>query len=455
MLLKRKFEVDMLEGPLLKNMVYFAIPLFLSGILQLLFNATNIIVVGQFVGGIALAAVGSTSSLINLLLNLVMGISVGASVVMGKYFGARKYTDVKNVVSTSMITAVVSGCIMLVVGVFFSEGLLNMMGTPEDVIELASVYMRIYFIGMPGFLVYNFGAALFRAVGDTKRPLYFLVIAGIVNTVLNLVFVMVFNWGVAGAAAATALSQFISGGLILYSLIRSDNWLHLNIKKLVFSQSIFMEIVKIGLPAGVQGMIFNISNVLIQSTINSFGSVIISGNTAATNIEGFVYVGMNVCYQTALSFTSQNMGVRKYSRIQSILKTSLLMVVVMGVVVGVGAFLCGDVLLGMYTQEPIIVEYGLIRLGIICNFYFLCGIMDVYVGVLRGMGYSIVPMMVSLIGVCVFRIFWIYTIFSMSRSLEMLYISYPISWSITLLAHAITFHFIYKKVNKAPAIAMA
>lgn len=447
-MLKKSYGMDMSQGPIFIKLIKFSVPLMLSGILQLLFNAADIIVVGRFTGSHALAAVGSTSSLINLLINLFIGISVGASVLLGRYCGARDYKNASETVHTAIYTAIWGGVIMLFAGVFLAEPLLELMGTPTDVIDLSVLYMRIYFVGMPAFMIYNFGAAILRAIGDTKRPLYFLTVAGIVNVVFNMMFVIVFKMGVAGVAIATVISQIISAGLILLCLVKSEGIIALNLKELRFYKDKVGKMLRIGLPAGLQGMIFNISNVLIQSSVNSFGSVVMAGNTAASNIEGFVYTSMNSVYQTSLSFTSQNMGAKQYHRVDRILIQCLMTVTVVGIVMGVGAFFLGDTLLGVYSSSQEVIDYGLIRLGIVSASYFLCGIMDVMVGSLRGMGYSIMPMMVSLTGACLFRVIWIFTIFQAEHTLLSLYISYPISWILTAGTHMICYMVVRKKAFK-------
>lgn len=446
--MKRTYEMNMCEGPLCKKIIIFAIPLILSGILQLLFNAADIIVVGRFSGEHALAAVGSTSSLINLLINLFIGVSVGANVVVGRYYGANDYDNIEQSVHTAILTSILSGVLMVFIGFFASRPLLELMGTPENVIDLSVIYMRIYFLGMPAFMLYNFGAAILRSVGDTKRPLYFLMISGIINVLFNLFFVIVLHMGVAGVAFATIISQTISAGFILLSLHQSEGALHLQKKKLKIHKDKLLQMLKIGLPAGLQGTIFSISNVLIQSSINSFGATVMAGNTAASNIEGFVYTAMNAIYQTSLSFTSQNLGAKKYHRIDRILIICLVSVSIVGLVFGCGAYVFGKPLLSLYTTSEEVIQYGILRMSIICTFYLLCGIMDVLVGSLRGLGYSIMPMLVSLSGACFFRVIWIFTIFQMHRSLFTLYISYPISWLLTASVHLCCYMIIRKKVIK-------
>lgn len=443
-----KYTMDMCNGPLLKKIILFAIPLMLSGVLQLLFNAADVIVVGRFTGNEALAAVGSTSSLINLLINLFVGVSVGANVLLGKHIGARDEENASKTVHTAVTFALVVGIAMIFVGIFLSRPLLELMGTPEDVINLSVLYMRIYFVGMPAFMFYNFGAALLRAVGDTKRPLYFLTLAGIINVIFNLIFVIVFHMGVAGVALATIISEGISAFLVFLCLKGADGVLHLDHRSLSFHKDVAIQMMKIGLPAGLQGCIFSVSNVLIQSSVNSFGSIAMAGNTASANLEGFVYNAMNSLYQTSLSFTSQNMGAKKYKRVDKILIECLVIVMIVGIVMGGGAYLIGTSLLSIYSSDPQVISYGLLRMSLICVPYFLCGLMDVFVGSLRGMGYSVMPMLVSLTGACLFRIVWIFTIFATNRSLFVLYFSYPVSWALTATAHLICYMIVRKKVFK-------
>lgn len=444
--MKKSYQIDMCHGPIFRKIIVFAIPLILSGILQLLFNAADIIVVGRFSGSHALAAVGSTSSLINLLVNLFIGISVGANVLLGKYCGAQEYKHASQTVHTAIYAAIWGGILLVFAGVVLARPLLEMMGTPPDVLDLSVLYMRIYFVGMPAFMIYNFGAALLRAVGDTRRPLYFLSVAGVINVVFNLFFVIVLKMGVAGVALATIISQGISAAFILLCLIKFEGVLQLRREDLKFHKDKLILMLKIGLPAGLQSVVFNISNVLIQSSVNSFGSLVMAGNTAAANIEGFVYTSMNSIYQTSLSFTSQNVGAKQYHRIDRILLECLGIVSVVGLIMGLGAYVFGHSLLGIYSSSEEVISYGLTRMGIVCASYFLCGVMDVFVGSLRGMGYSIIPMFVSLTGACLFRVVWIFTIFKMEHTLFSLYISYPITWILTLSAHGVCYLMVRKKV---------
>ena len=453
--MKKSYEIDMCNGPLLSKILLFSVPLMMSGILQLLFNAADIIVVGRFAGSSALAAVGSTSSLINLLINVFVGLSVGVNVLVAKYYGGQREKDMSETVHTAVLTSLLSGLFLVILGGIAARPLLHLMGTPDDVLDQAVLYMRIYFLGMPVLMVYNFGAAILRAIGDTRRPLYFLFMAGVVNVALNLFFVIGLGMGVDGVGWATVISEHVSALLVLKSLMEAPGALKLNLKELRIHPKKLKRIVKIGLPAGMQGAIFSISNVLIQSSVNSFGSIAMAGNTASANIEGFVYTAMNAVYQTNLSFTSQNLGGRKYSRINRIMYICLAVVTVVGITLGITAVLAGDLLLGIYSSDAQVLRYGMLRLEIICSTYFLCGIMDCMVGSLRGLGYSVIPMFVSLTGACGFRVLWVFTVFAAYRSLDVLYLSYPVSWAITAIAHMITFRKIRRKIPRQDAVPLA
>lgn len=444
--MRKSYEIDMCSGPLLSRILLFAIPLICSGVLQLVFNATDIIVVGRFVSSNAMAAVGSTSSLINLLVNFFIGISVGANVLVARFRGANDFDDAQETVQTALITAVAGGFVLIALGILLARPMLVWMATPGEVIGQAVLYMRVYFIGMPATMLYNFGAAILRAVGDTRRPLYFLTLAGLVNVAGDLLFVLVLDMGVAGVAVATVISQIISATLIVLCLMRQDGMCNVNLRRMRFHRDKFLRIMQVGLPAGLQSVIFNISNVLIQSSINSFGATVVAGNTAASNIEGFVYTSMNALYQTSLSFTSQNLGARQFGRIDKILVRCLALVFVIGLVLGNGAHLLGQTLLGIYTGEPEIIAYGMMRLGVVSVTYCLCGMMDVVAGSVRGLGYSILPMLVSLVGACVFRIIWIFTVFQWQHTLFSLYISYPISWALTICAHLVCYFAVRRRV---------
>lgn len=450
---KKKYEIDMCSGSIVKKMLLFAVPLIFSSILQLLFNAADIVVVGRFDGDDSLAAVGSTSSLINLLTNLFIGLSIGANVLVARYFGAKKEEELSDTVHTAMTLSLIGGALLTVIGIAGAPVILEWMQTPPEVLSLAVIYMRVYFAGITATLVYNFGSSILRAVGDTRRPLYFLSIAGVVNIILNLVFVIVFHWGVFGVGIATVISQVISATLVVICLMKEQGGIRLDVKKLGIHKGKLGQILQIGLPAGFQGMLFSLSNVVIQSSVNSFGNIVVAGNTAASNIEGFVYVGMNAFYQAAISFMGQNVGAGKYKRVNKILLSAESCVIVVGLGMSMLVRLFAEPLLRIYTDSgdsALVVEAGLARLNIICATYFLCGMMDVMVGALRGLGYSVAPMIVSLLGACAFRLLWIATIFRIEEfhTIQTVYISYPISWGLTFLAHLVTFCLVRHRLKK-------
>jgi len=447
---EKKHEIDMVRGPVLSKMLRFSLPLMLTSILQLLFNAADIIVVGRFAGENSLAAVGSTSALINLLLNLFIGLSIGANVTVARYFGARRQKELKDTVHTAILLSIVSGILLTAVGLIGSRQILIWMQTPKEVVGLAALYLRIYFLGMTGMMVYNFGASILRAVGDTKRPLYFLAFSGAVNVTLNLFFVIVLDMDVAGVGAATAISQWISAFLIVRCLQKENSGIKLVLRDLRFKADKLAAIFKIGVPAGVQGMIFSITNVLIQAAVNSFGAVVVAGNSAAGNIESFIYFAMNAFYQATISFTSQNVGAKRVSRIDKILTRGEMCVIGVGIFMGVLFVIFGRPLLSIYSTSTAVIDAGMKRLTVIGLTYFICGAMDVMVGALRGMGYSMIPMFVSLGGVCGLRILWLATLFRIPEfhTLTMLFITYPVTWTVTLIAHIITFMIVRKKLRE-------
>lgn len=441
----RKYEMDMTSGPLLGKIIRFAIPVLLSGLLQTFYNAADTIVVGQFAGATALAAVGSTGSFTNLMINLVLGLSVGASSVVARNYGAGALEDVSQTVHTAVAIALAGGVAVAALGAVFSRQVLELMGSPEDVIDLATTYLRIYFLGMPANLLYNFGAAILRAVGDTKRPLYYLTISGVINVVLNLVFVIVFHMSVAGVALATVISQCVSMVLVYACLMRTTSCVKLHLRRIRVYADKAVEIVKIGLPAGIQSALFSISNVLIQSTINSFGSAAMAGNAAGANIESFVGTAMNSMYQAAITFTSQNVGARKKERLKRIIYNCLGVVTVLGVVFGWLTVIFDEELLRIYTTDPESIAAGVVRIRYMSTSHFLLGVMNVFVGGLRGMGYSFVSMIISLMGACAFRVAWIYTAFRLFPVLDTVYLSYPLSWGLTALAQGICYAYCLKK----------
>ena len=439
----------MLQGPLLKNIILYTIPIILTSWLQLLFNAADLVVVGRFDGSNSLAAVGATGAITNLIVNLFIGLSVGAGVGVAHGLGSGDDEAVHRTVHTAIPAAAISGLFLTVVGVFMSKTFLTWMGTPEEILPLSTIYMQVYFGGMVFNMVYNFAASILRAAGDTKSPLIFLGISGLVNVGLNVVFVTVFHMNVAGVALATAISQAVSAVLVVITLMRRQDACKLELKKLRFYKPQLVKMVRIGLPAGIQGSMFSISNVMIQSSINSFGDIVMSGNTASANIEGFVFTAMNAFHQTAVNFTGQNVGAGQYDRVKKILFTCLACVATTGIVLGTTMYTFGPQLLGIYiTDSAQAIEYGLVRLSYICAVYFLCGLMDVSTGALRGMGSSLVPMMISVLGVCGIRLLWIATVFRTYHTTDCLYLSYGVSWTITFIAQFAAFWIIYKKQRR-------
>lgn len=443
-----KTKIDMTEGNLFQKIFSFAFPLMLTSLLQMLYNAADLMVIGQFRSTQAFSAISSTTSLINLCVTLFIGLSAGSNVLMAKALGAKDDTKAKNVLHTSLLVALVSGILIGVLGFIFARSLLEMMNSPYDVIDLATLYLKIYFIGMPFNLLYNFGSAIMRANGDTSRPLIYLFISGASNIIVNLFLVLVCNMSVDGVAIATILSQGISAILVLNALRKYKEPWHFKIKSLKLDNDTLLGIIKIGLPAGIQGTLFSISNVLIQSSVNSFGSFVMAGNGTASNLEGFVFVVMNAFYQATLSFIGQNVGAKKYSNIKKIYKYSLIYEVSFSFTLGLIVFLCSPFLTRIYTSDPDVIHLASARIAIMCLSYFLCGIMDVTVGTLRGLGYSIIPMITSIIGVCGFRVIWVLFIFSVNRNIGLLYASYPISWILTGTILIICFFSLYKKKFK-------
>lgn len=441
-------KMDMVNAPLFPNIIIFAIPLMLTGILQLLFNSFDMIVVGKFAGSEALAAVGSTSSLTNLMVNTFMGLSVGVNVLTAHSLGAREYKQTKTIVHTAVMVSLASGVILAALGICVCRWALEAMGSPEDVIGLSVIYMRIYFLGMPALMAYNFGSAILRAQGNTKQPLIFLSIAGVINIVLNLVFVIVFHLSVAGVAIATVVSQTVSAGMVMWWLGREEGPCQLNLKELHINTGILKKIFRIGLPAGLNSMVFSFANVQIQSSINMFGSAAMAGSSAAASLEGFVYTSMNSFHQAALNFTGQNVGAGRFERVSKILKTCAFIATAVGLVMGSLMYSSGGLLLSLYTDSARDIEFGMIRLQVILLPYFLCGIMESVVGVLRGLGYSVVPTIVSLVGACGLRLVWLATIFRAQPTLFVLFLSYPISWLITSAAHFICYLYAMRRMKK-------
>ena len=444
----KSFEIDMCNGTLMDKLISFSIPLMLSGILQLMFNAVDIIVVGRFAGSESLAAVGSTTALINVFTNLFIGISLGSNVLAARYYAAGKEREMSETVHSSLTLALISGILMAFAGLFFSRTALEWMGTPDDVIDLAALYMKIYFIGMPFFMLYNYGAAILRAVGDTKRPLLFLVVSGLVNAGLNMIFVICFHMAVEGVAIATVISQLLSCIMVLTCLYRTQGCYQFRFSKLGLKSIYVLQIFQVGIPAGIQSTVINFSNVLLQSSVNSFGSIAMAGYTAANNIFGFLYTSVNSVTQACMSFTSQNYGVGKLKRMDRVLADCMILSVVVAVVLGCICYGFGPEILQIYTEDAEVIACGMEILAYTTITYFLCGWMDLFPGALRGMGYSAVPMVLSVIGTVGTRVVWIFGIFPYHRSLAILFISYPASWIITIVLQIICFYFVRRRVHR-------
>ena len=449
---KNKYEIDMCNGTIMDKLISFSIPLMLSGILQLMFNAVDIVVVGRFSGSQALAAVGSTTALINVFTNLFIGISLGANVLAARYYAAGKTKEMSETVHTAIALALVSGVAMAVIGVVFARGALEIMGTPDDVIAKSTLYMQIYFCGMPFFMMYNYGAAILRAVGDTKRPLIFLIVSGVINAVLNLFLVIGFHLDVAGVGIATVISQLVSCILVLRCLHHTESSYQLHLAKLRIRSVYLKQIFEVGVPAGIQSTVINISNAMLQSSVNSFGSIAMAGYTASNNIFGFLYVSVNSFTQACMSFTSQNYGVKKLKRMDRVLIDCMILSVVVTLILGSSVYVFGPELLHIYSDQADVIQYGMEIFSYTTVTYFLCGLMDLFPGALRGMGYSTVPMILSIIGTVGVRIIWIYGLFPSHRSLTFLFLSYPVSWIATIIMQVICFWFVRKKIHRMMAV---
>ena len=448
-----KYEIDMCNGTIMDKLVSFSVPLMISGILQILFNAVDIIVVGRFSGSQALAAVGSTSALINMMINLFIGISLGANVLAARFYAADRKKEMSETVHTSIMLALISGILMVFVGLICARWSLELMDTPDDVIDQATLYMRIYFVGMPFFMLYNYGAAILRAVGDTKRPLMYLIVSGVLNAILNVFLVVCFHLDVAGVGIATVVSQMVSCILVLRCLYKSEGSYQLRFSKLTIKTRYLGQIFAVGVPAGIQSTVINFSNVLLQSSVNSFGSVAMAGYTAANNVLSFLYVSVNSVTQACMSFTSQNYGVHKFKRMDRVLVDCLILSVSVALALGSVAYFFGPEILQIYTEEPDVIASGMEILAYTTLTYFLCGIMDLFPGALRGMGHSGVPMILSILGTVGTRIVWIFGVFPSHRSLGVLFWSYPISWILTIIMQVICFCFVRKKVHRKEAVA--
>lgn len=446
---EKKYTLDLCEGSIVRKLLLFSLPLIASSVLQLLFNAVDVMVVGKFAGDNSLAAVGSNTPIINLIINVFMGLSIGTNVLTARYFAGKQEEELRKTVHTSIVVSVIGGLILLFIGGVASRQLLIWTQSPEEVIGLATVYLQIYFLGMPASMLYNFGAAILRGVGDTKRPLYYLSLSGILNLILNLIFVIVCKWDVVGVGIATVISQYLSAVLILRCLRRESEAIRLEWKKLRVDKRIFGQIMKIGLPAGIQSSMFSLSNVVVQSSINSFGAIAVAGNAAAQNIEGFMSTATKALSQATVAFVSQNMGAKKYDRINRIVASIMLATAGIECVCSFFIYVFGEPLLGLYTDSSEVIAQGMIRITIACVPHLIYGMMDVMAGALRGLGHSVIPMVVSLVGVCAFRVVWIACFFTNPayRTIEIIYIAYPISWLIAFVVDAVCFVILRKKIK--------
>lgn len=444
----KRYSLDMTKGPFLKKILVFSIPLMLTGLLQLAYNTADVVVVGRFVGKEALAAVGSTGSLVNLFLNVFLGLSMGAGVMIARHIGEQDDKSVHECTHTAMLLSVFCGIFIGALGFLFSGEMLELMDVPDDVLDLATLYLKIYFLGSPGLLAYNFGASIVRATGDTKRPLYILSFSGLINVSLNLILVIFFDFGVDGVAIATIVSQYVSALLIILYLIKMPNSCRLIFSKLRIYKNELKSILKLGLPAGIQNSLFSVSNVIIQSTVNSFGSVAMAGIAAGSNFDSYVYTCTNAVAQTTMTFTSQNMGAKQYKNVGKVYKYCILITLVVGIGMGSLGVFFGDFIVSLFSDDPEVIKIGADRLKLIMPFYFFCSLMDVAASQIRGMGKSFEPMIVSLLGACGIRIGWIYLILPLNRTLINLYWAYPVSWAVTFFAQFIMFFILKRKMIK-------
>lgn len=445
-----RYELDMSQGSLVRSIVSFSIPYMLTTILQLFYNAADLVVVSRWAGSAAMASVGATSSLTNMLVNFFVGISVGVGVIVSRRYGAHDNEGLSHAVHTSVVLSMIAGAVALIIGVVFSKPLLVWMGTPDDgVLDGAILYMRIIFFGTPASLMYNFGAAILRSVGDTKRPLYILALSGIVNVLLNILFVVGFGMGVSGVAIATISSQYISVVMIYYTLTCSDAVYKVEFKELRIHKKECSEILRIGVPSGIQSSLFNLANTVIQSGVNSFGTAAIAGNTAASNVENFAYAVKNAFAQATITAVSQNYGAKNEKRLKKSVYTSILLMFVCTLAMSLLIILFAKPILSIYiTDSAEAMSYGMKRLLITCIPYFLSGGVEVLSGYIRGLGYSTVSTVNTFVGACVFRMVWVIAILPLNRTFEMLYLCWPLSWSLVILLHLITLAIVYKKAIK-------
>lgn len=451
----KNHDMDMCSGPLFNKILIFALPIIAVSILQLLFNAADMITVGRFSGKEALAAVGATGALISLIVNTFMGLTTGTVVVVAQDYGAGNASGLSDSVHTSIAISIISGLLVMVLGLVYCKPLLILMGTPEDILGLSVLYMKIYFLGVPATMVYNFGAAILRAAGDSRRPMYYLVISGVVNVILNLFFVISLHMSVDGVAWATVISQFLSMVLVIICLSRSNIiGIRFVFKQMRIDRQKLKQIIRIGLPAGMQSALFSISNVMIQSAVNSFGSVLVAASSAASNVEGFIGTTMNAYYNAAISFTGQNMGAKKYDRIDIIAKVCTVLIFATWILMSGATLLFGKSFLGLYTSDPEVIDLGMLKLKVFMVVYFTCGVMCVFPGLTRGMGYSVMPMICTLVGACLMRIVWLKTVFAWYPTVVVLFTCYPVTWGLAGLGQVGIFFYARHRIRKSSALAV-
>lgn len=447
--MKKNLTANMTTGPFFKKIILFSIPLIFTGLLQLVYNTADTVIVGRFAGKQALAAVGSTGSLVALILNVFMGLAMGAGVVTAKYIGAGNMQKVKRCTHTAMLLSVVCGIAVGIIGFFVSGWMLRLMNVEAEILALSTLYLKIYFLGAPGMLIYNFGAAILRSHGDTQRPLYILFLSGIVNIVLNLILVIPVKLGVSGVAIATVVSQYISAALIVVCLLRTDSVIKIHLKELRIHKSELLEIVKIGVPAGIQNSMFSIANVIIQSSVNAFGENAMAGIAAGSNYDSYIYTCTNAFAQTTMTFTSQNVGAEKYENVSKIYGRCLLLTCVVAGGLSCIGYVLRSQIVGIFSDVPEVIAIGAERMQLIMPFYITCSLQDVAAGQIRGLGRSTEPMLVSLIGTCGVRLLWIFVFLPMNRTLMNLFIAYPLSWAITFIAQAALYAVLKKKLMKS------
>jgi len=441
----KRYDIDMVNGPLAGKIIRFALPLMAASIIQLFFNAADVMVVGKFVGDASQAAVTSTASLVTLMVNLFLGLGVGVNVTVARALGEGNTSRIGAVVHTAVTMSFLAGIMMMLIGEVFAPAVLRLMGSPENIIGLSVLYLRIYFIGLPGELVYNFGSALLRARGDTRRPMYYLTTAGVINVLLNLIFVILFRWDVAGVAAATIISKYISAGLVIRCLMHESGTMHFDPARLGIDFGVMKDICRVGVPAGLQASMFAIANVTIQASVNSMGDIVMAGSGAASNVNGFVYTTGNAFYHSCMTFASQNYGAGKPERVDRVYGWCVLFGMVFPLVIGGSVCLFGPQVLSLYSSDPAVIEAGMHRLLMASGFNFLAGFMEATSGVLRGLGRSMLPMIVTLVGTCGLRIAWVFTVFPIYRTPGVLFACMPISWVVTGSVLFISFFVVRKK----------